>query len=363
MKILHIDTGREWRGGQRQVLFLHEGLIESGIESVIVCNELGQLRHKAKDGVIPVSFKGETDLGFLSELKEIIKHEKPDIVHTHDAHSLTPALFAKLTGRGFRLINTRRVDFSINKGFISRKKYGNAKVDRVVAISDAIKKILVNDGVKAEKIPVINSGVRFPLSISYEKVLHLREMYGLSEDIYVVGNVANMADHKDHFTLLTAYDKFYRVVGDARLILVGDGPMMEEVKEFASKLPSSPSIIFTGHTDDVYEHIALFDVFCMSSKTEGLCTSIIDAFFMGKPVIATRAGGIPELVKHKFNGLLSNVGDADEFAENLLELYDDMPMETKFSANGYHTSLKFSDGAMVNKYIKLYKELLSGRQM
>lgn len=92
-----------------------------------------------------MAFKGEADLHFLSELKNIIKHEKkPDIVHTHDAHSLTPALFASVTTGGFKLINTRRVDFSINKGFVSRKKYNNAKVNRVVAISNAIKKIYLS---------------------------------------------------------------------------------------------------------------------------------------------------------------------------------------------------------------------------
>lgn len=361
MKILHIDTGREWRGGQRQALFLHEGLLASGIESVVVCNEDGELCKRIKRGAIPVHFRGEADIGFISGLKEIIRREKPEIVHTHDAHSLTPALFARVTGRGFKLINTRRVDFSVNKGFISRKKYSNAKVDRVVAISEAIRQILIKDGVKPEKVPVINSGVRFPSSIDYLKVLELRGKYDLDSETFVLGCVANMADHKDHFTLLKAYDKFAGISGNTKLLLVGDGPMTAQIRDFASKLPSSSSIIFTGHTDEVYEHIALFDVFCMSSKTEGLCTSIIDAFFMGKPVAATKAGGIPELVKHKFNGLLCNVGDANGFAENLMQIYDDEPMEAKFAANAYHTALKFSDSAMVSKYIKLYRELLSGR--
>jgi len=359
MKILHIDTGKEWRGGQRQTLFLHEGLLASGIESILVCNNQGQLCKKNVDGIIPTQFKGEADMHFVSELKAIIKNEKPDIVHTHDAHALTPAIFTKVTSKPFKLINTRRVDFSINKGFISRKKYNNAQVDRVVAISEAIRKILINDGVKPEKIPVINSGVRFPPRTDFLKVLALREKYGLTDDTYIVGNVANMADHKDHKTLLKAFDILSKDVDEAKLILVGDGPLFEEVQAFAQTLDSANDIIFTGYTNDVYEHIALFDVFCMSSKTEGLCTSIIDAFYMGTPVVATKAGGIPELVRHNFNGLLSKVGDAEEFAANLMLLYDDIPLENKFSANAFHTALKFSDGSMVNKYIKLYKELIS----
>jgi len=358
MKILHIDTGKEWRGGQRQAFFLHEGLLESGVDSVLVCNELGQLCKKDTPGIFPVSFKGEADLGFLSELKAIIKHERPDIVHTHDAHALTPALFASVTTSGFKLINTRRVDFSINKGFISRKKYNNAKVNRVVAISEAIKDILVVDGVKPEKVPVIYSGVRFPKSINFLKVLEIKEKYGITGNEFILGNVANFADHKDHYTLLRAFDIFCKIVDDSKLILVGDGPMFEEIQEFAKSLDCFNNIVFTGYTDDVYEHIALFDIFCMSSKTEGLCTSIIDALFMGKPTVATAAGGIPELVKHNFNGLISEVGDASMFATNLLLIFEDEVLEEKFAGNAFHSSLKFSDGAMVYKYIDLYKELM-----
>jgi glycosyltransferase involved in cell wall biosynthesis len=357
MKILHIDTGREWRGGQRQALFLHEGLLESGIESIIVCNADGEFAKRDVENLIPIKFKGEADINYLSELRKVIRSEMPDIVHTHDAHALTPAVMAKATRRKFKLINTRRVDFSINKNFFSRKKYTNALVDGVVAISEAIKNMLIDDGVNPKKIPVINSGVRFPDRIDFSKVLEYRKKYGL-EEAYVIGKVANMADHKDHYTMLDAYSKFYGVIPESKLLLVGGGPMFDEIKEYASKLNCAENVIFTGHIDDVYEHIALFDVFCMSSKTEGLCTSIIDGLFMMKPVVAAAAGGIPELVKHNFNGMLSPVKDPDAMAENLLDMYDNEVAEKKFATNAFHTALKFSDSMMVSKYIKYYKELL-----
>jgi len=358
MKILHIDTGKEWRGGQRQALFLHEGLLASGIESVMVCNANGEFAKKDVENLIPIRFKGEADLSYLSNLKKVIKSEKPDIVHTHDAHALTPAVIAKLSFRKFKLINTRRVDFSINKNFFSRKKYTNSMVDKVVAISEAIKDMLIDDGVRPERIPVINSGVRFPDRVNASKVFELRERYDLKDD-YVLGMVANIADHKDHFTMIDAYSKFFGVIPESRLLIVGGGPMFDEIKEYASKLKCYDNIVFTGHTDDVYEHIALFDTFCMSSKTEGLCTSIIDAFFMMKPVIATRAGGIPELVKDHFNGMLSPVKEPEAMAENLLDMYDNDILEEKFRSNAFHTALKFSDSSMVTKYIKLYQDLLA----
>lgn len=358
MKIIHIDTGKEWRGGQRQALFLHQGLMSSGIDSLLVCNAEGELAKKDVQGLYPMEFRGEADTSFAKHLKKLIKSLKPDIVHTHDAHALTPALIVKASGQRFRLINTRRVDFSVNKGFFSRLKYTNRYVDRVVAISDAIRNILISDGVSSEKIPVINSGVQFPDRIDYTKVLSLKEKYCITPDTFLIGNIANISDHKDHRTLLDAFDIFCRQADDAKLMIVGNGPLEDEVRAYAATLPCAGSVIFTGYISDIYEHIALFDIFCMSSKKEGLCTSIIDAFFMGRPVAATKAGGIPELVKHRFNGILSDVGDAESLAESMLKLYDDVPSAEKYSANAFHTSLKFTDSAMVYKYIKLYGELM-----
>ncbi|MCD8553278.1 glycosyltransferase [Seleniivibrio sp.] len=356
MKIIHVDTGKEWRGGQRQAQFLHEGLLESGFQSILVCNADGQFPKRGVESIVPMKFKGETDLSFMRELKKLIRMEKPDIVHTHDAHSLTPALLTKVMGTNFKLINTRRVDFSVNKGYFSRKKYDNRQVDVIVAISRAIRDMLINDGVSKSKVRLINSGVRFPKSINYQLYRELIEKYELYGK-YVIGNVANISDHKDQKTLIDAFVRFRSEAENAVLMIVGGGPLYAEIKAYAESSPYSDSIVFTGHTENVYEHLALFDVFCMSSKTEGLCTSIIDAMFMMRPVAATAAGGIPELVKDNFNGLLTPVKDADALSESFNLMYDDRDLADKFSSNGFHTALKFSDNAMVSSYIRLYEEL------
>jgi len=356
MKILHIDTGKEWRGGQRQVQFLHEGLLECGFESILVCNADGQFPKKGFPATVALKFKGEADISFISALKAIIRKEKPDIIHTHDAHSLTPAVFAKLMTGGFKLINTRRVAFSINKGYFSRKKYNNSQVDRIAAISQAVKDALIGDGIPAAKISLVHSGVRFPKSINYRMRSVLREKYGL-QGRFVIGNVANISPMKGHQTLIDAFVKFRAEAEDAVLVLVGGGPQADEMKAYAQATPYADSIIFIGHTDDVYEHMALFDIFCMPSLSEGLCTSIIDAMFMMLPVIASDTGGIPELVKPGFNGILVPVKDAEALSESLNELYDDSEMLKKYSNNGFHTALKFSETAMVSAYIRLYEEL------
>jgi glycosyltransferase involved in cell wall biosynthesis len=360
MKILHIDTGKEWRGGQRQAQFLHEGLLESGIQSVLVCNADGQFPKRGVESIIPMKFKGETDLSFMRELKKLIRQEKPDIVHTHDAHSLTPALLAKVMGTDYKLINTRRVDFSINKGYFSRKKYDNRQVDVIVAISQAIRDMLIADGIDKSKIRLINSGVRFPKYINYKLYTELLDKYALYGK-FVIGNVANISDHKDQKTLIDAFVSFRKEADNALLMIVGGGPLSAELKAYAASTDYESDIIFTGHTENVYEHLALFDLFCMSSKTEGLCTSIIDAMFMLRPVVATAAGGIPELVKDNFNGLLSPVKDAEAIAESFNLIYDDDDLMYKFSSNGFHTALKFSDNAMVSGYIRLYEELCDRR--
>lgn len=329
----------------------------AGIASVFVCNADGEFPKRNVKNIIPIKFKGEADLTFLRELRKVIKVEKPDIVQTHDAHALTPALIAKVFGPGFKLINTRRVDFSINKGYFKKKKYTSRQVNVIVAISKAIRQMLIKDGVNPDKIALINSGVRFPKNTDYQKVMSLKKQYRL-DGKYVIGDVANIADHKDHFTLIDAFAKFHNLIDNSVLLIVGGGPMFDQVKAYADQSPCAHSIIFTGHTESVYEHIAVMDLFCMSSKTEGLCTSIIDAMFMMKPVAATAAGGIPELVRNRFNGLLSPVKNSEKLAESFVEIYSNKELQKKFSANAFHTALRFSDSAMVSLYIKLYNELM-----
>ncbi|UOD33905.1 glycosyltransferase family 4 protein [Deferribacteraceae bacterium V6Fe1] len=354
VKILHVDTGKEWRGGQRQALLLHKGLLENGFESYLVANSKGELINKFDKNILPFDFKGEVNPLSILNLTKIINKIKPDIVHSHDAHSLTPLVIIKMLGKDFKLLHTRRVDFSVKKNLFSTLKYTNKYVNKIIAISEAIKNILINDGIDGNKIEIIYSGVEFKNPDNYECPDDLKKIL---EGHYIVGCIANFADHKDHKTLIKAFNKLFELRKDVKLLLIGDGPLFNEVVDFAKALPCFGNIVFAGFRKDVYSCLKCMDIFAMTSKEEGLCTSIIDALSFGLPVIATKAGGIPELILDNINGLLCNVKSHEDVFSKLMYIIDNEDIFKKLKSNTHKTIEEFSNNKMVDKYIKLYYKL------
>lgn len=355
-KVLHVDTGREWRGGQRQALWLHSGLIENGIESFLLAEKKGRLVGKDVKNIIGYDFKGELSFSGIIRLVKIIKEIKPDIVHSHDAHSLTPLVVLKVLLGGFKLVHTRRVDFSVNKNIFSKFKYANNYIDKIVAISSAVKRVLVLDGVLEDKIEVIYSGVRIENPENFSCPVDLKNRF--SKEDKVIGCIGNFADHKDHFTLLRAFEIVYKQNSNVKLLLVGDGYLLESVKKFAEKLNCFNNIIFAYFREDVYNCMKCMDIFAMTSKKEGLCTSVIDALSFGLPVVATDAGGIPELVLDGVNGFICKVGDYEHIAEKIIYLINNHDICKKMSNNAISSSQIFSVKNMVDGYLNLYKGLL-----
>jgi glycosyltransferase involved in cell wall biosynthesis len=353
LRILHIDTGKEWRGGQRQAFFLHEGLINHGYESRMVCHSDGELVKKV-DNPYPLNFKSEVDPVYIFKLLKIIKEYKPDIIHSHDSHSLTPCIFASKLNSSFHLVHTRRVDFPLKKKFFN--KYKSKKV-KLVAISQAVRDIISESGISKDKIELVYSGSEQFKKIDKATIEKFKSLYN-PDNKKVIGIVANISDHKDYPTLLKSFEELYKVRQDMLLLIVGDGPLFDEIKNLASTFKSKDSIVFTGFISEIPEMLSMMDIFTMTSKTEGLCTSIIDAMNMSLPTVATRAGGIPELVKDGETGFLCDVGDYKALADAYSKLLENDELRQKMATTAKERAYNFSKERMVESYIELYKRLI-----
>ncbi|MCX7696064.1 MAG: glycosyltransferase family 4 protein [Bacteroidales bacterium] len=355
-RILHLDTGPEWRGGQRQVLLLHEGLLQYGFESHLAAYQKGVLFSRSYLNVLPIPSRNEFSLRSILTLSHYIRQLKPQIVHTHDAHSLTLALFASYFTPSFILINTRRVDFPAIKNRFSKWKYKHSKLKVIVSVSEAIRKILLREDIQPEKLEVIHSGIepidpeKFSCPIELKKVN--------SKEGVIFGCVASFADHKDHFTLIKAFDLVYQQQPNTYLVLVGDGELRKQVEAFARRFNCYNNIVFTGFRDDVYSMYKCFDVFVLTSKEEGLCTALLDAMQFGLPIVATHAGGIPEIVHHEKNGLLCEIRNPSDIAQKMLLLAKNNSLRIQLGQNGKKMVKNFYYDSMISKYISLYEKLL-----
>ena len=323
MKILHINTEPTWRGGEQQTLYLLNGLREKRIDSDLVCqpdSPLASRAAKAGLNVFAVKMRGEVDPFASCRLRKLIRKFKYDIIHSHTSHAHTLAFFASI-GLPVKRLVTRRVDFSIYRRSFLRLngiKYRHM-ADYYIAISHKIKEVLVNDGISDPRIFVVHSGID-PLRFEQAAGDHLLSEFNITNDQRIVINAAHLAGHKGQKYLVRAIPYVLNKLDNTKFFIIGQGELMEELKALAFSLGLKQELIFTGFRHDVGAFYQIADLYVMSSIEEGLGTAVLDAMALGKPVVATNAGGLPEIVRDGQTGRLVAPADPLALAEGIIEL-------------------------------------------
>ncbi len=374
MNVLHLNPTITWRGGEQQTLYLAQYLQSKNITQYVAGNPNSELQKRCQNLNIPfltVKIHGEWDILASFQLKKLILKHKIQILHAHTAKAHTIALLTKkLIPKNYKLklIISRRVDFSFKKSkwnFINKiieKKYYSDLIDCYIAISKNVKNILIKDGIQENKIEVIYSGIdlnRFKTPVSREKLNQLKKEFNIKKEI-IIGNVAALVDHKDHKTLLYAISILNKEfpLSEWKVLIVGDGELKLKLIELANTLNIHNKVHFTGYRKDVFEIFHLFDIFAMSSKEEGLGTSLLDAMALGLPIVATEGGGIPEIVIHNKGGLLSPIKNPELLAKNLKKLLTNANLRKKYSKFNLEFVKNFDFHQTGKKTLELYQFLL-----
>ena len=318
MRIVHVESAFEWRGSQSQVLLTAVGMARRGHAVGIACRSGSRLEARAKAAgltVCPLPFGADLAPRAVFGLAGLLRVENPDVVHAHDPHATATALFAVRLVRGARLVASRRVHLPL-RGWLSRRKYGAC--DRLVAGSSAVARVLSEAGLPASRIRLVYEGVpdRPPQPGGRTALLAL----GIPEHAPVIGNVAALTPHKGHSTLLAAMPKVLATAPEARLVVVGEGKLRRQLEDEVRGRGLSGRCVFTGFRADLDRLIPAFAVLCLTSSTEALGSSLLDAMSFGRAIVATATGGIPEAVRHGETGILVPVGDSDGLASALADL-------------------------------------------
>ncbi len=349
--VLHIDTEQGFRGGQQQALYLHREMIARGIASYFAVPK-DSLLYKRIDPahVVPYRYRCEFDILSGLKLARFARKHQINILHAHSGHALTIGIWTKLFHPSCKLIASRRVDFRIH----GRWKYRSA--DKIVCISREIQRVMLSCNIEPERLTVIHSGVdldRFASSKARRDYLPepLR-------DKKIIGIVAALAGHKDYPNLLGAARNILDRNPDVVFVSLGDGPERDKVHALAQEEPLKSRFLFLGHRDDVGPILKSFDIFVMSSRKEGLGTSIIDAMAQGLPIVATDAGGIPEMIRDRENGILVRRQDSAALAEGLQYMLDHPDFSQKMAQKALEEAPLFSMQKMAEGNIELYREIL-----
>ncbi|MCZ6692245.1 MAG: glycosyltransferase family 4 protein [Planctomycetota bacterium] len=366
MRSLHINTERTWRGGEQQVIYLLQGLLERGDEASLICQPESPIARRAQElkiPTIPLRMLGEADLLAAARIAMVLRRKKISILHVHTPHAHTLALIAGRFGGRPRLIVSKRTDFSIfrNSFFgLNLWKYAHG-IDGYIAISQEVRDVMIRDGVPPDRIRVVRSGVD-PGRLSNGNGGNLLSELGLDSNVPIVGNVAHMAGHKGQRTLIEAAPEILRSVPEARIIIVGEGELERSLKSLAHELGVADRVCFPGFREDIPSFLSIFRIFAMPSHKEGLGTAVLDALAMRLPVVATRAGGIPEMIQDGVNGLLVPPKNSSALARGIVSLLKDPVRARALAEAGYRSVIQqFGVDTMVDQTRRIYEELLDGR--
>jgi glycosyltransferase involved in cell wall biosynthesis len=336
VRVLHIDSGREYRGGQNQVRLLTRelGRVADVGQRLVTKRDSELARRVAQHGtaVREVPWGPSLDPRALWRLSLEVADFAPDLLHAHDSHALQLAYWMRrLSGRGPgdpALVATRRVDFHVRRRSVWRR------VDHLIAISEAVRAVLVADGIGATDITVVPSGID-PDEVrrAARTPLNVRARLGLSPGTPLAANVAALVGHKDQDTLIRAAHAARAARAELHWAIAGEGELRGSLEATLARLGLSDRVHLLGHVPEADALIAEADVFVMSSKEEGLGSVVLHALALGKPVVATRAGGLPEMVPEPW---LVPVGDADALARKVVLALDHpspVPLPQQFTAS------------------------------
>jgi len=347
VRVLHLDSGREWRGGQRQVYLLALAQRERGDEPLVVAAPHSPLAGRLKTQGIAsatVAIRGDWDVIAMRRVRRLLSRWRPDIVHAHDAHGHAIALGA-LLGLGTPLIVTRRVPYP-TRGWI---KYGS-RVTHFIAISRAVADALGTSGVGADQCTVVYSGVPAP---SVGTARDWRREAGWPAGTLLCGVVGAMTAEKG-VERLHAIAQFLAPDLRRRLRLVLLGGAARGVDDFEG-IPAYRA----GFVDAIHEAMAGLDMLWHPSDAEGLGTAVIDAMALGVPPVTFATGGLAEVVQADQSGLLAPPGDVRAFAHAVERLAIDASLRARLSAGGKRRAAEFSVERMVRGTAAVYERVLA----
>ncbi|MBW1877623.1 MAG: glycosyltransferase [Deltaproteobacteria bacterium] len=348
MRVLHVDTAREWRGGQTQLLLLlranphHEVALPPDAPLRPAAEGLGIRVH-------PVSFHGPWR--GTKTLARLIRARGPDLVAAHTSHAHGHALLAG----GAPLVVHRRLDF--RPGVLSRLKYRGPR--GYVAVSQAVKGELSVAGVAPERIEVVHDGVD-PEPFLDAEPIPLRDSLRCGPNAVLVGAVGALVPHKGHAVLVDAMAILRSSGVPAVAVIAGEGKLRGTLVRQIRRRGLEGVVHLLGHRHDVPGLLGAIDVMCHPSLEEGMGQAVVEAMLAGTPVVASAAGGIPEVVEHETTGRLVPPGVASELARGLTQAIATMPATRRFAEKARTAArARFGPERMVRGTLAAYHRFLT----
>lgn len=334
---------------------------------VFAClEEVGTLGADLRTEGFPVDVLGRRpgiDWRCMRRLASLLRRERVDLVHAHQYTPFFYAATARLLGRRPPILFTEHgrpfPDVPRPKRIVANRLLLGRR-DRVVAVGQAVRRALVaSEGIPDRRIEVIYNGIDLDAFAAVGDRAALRRELGLGADDLVILQVARLDPLKDHATAIRTAERLARSRPDARLVLVGEGPEEPAIREMIRSRGLESTVRLLGLRTDVARLLPAADLFLLTSVTEGIPVTLIEAMAAGLAVVGTRVGGMAEVVDEGRTGRLAPAGDDAALAEAILQLADDAESRRRMGRLGAERARAiFSEASMHAGYRRVYQEIL-----
>jgi glycosyltransferase involved in cell wall biosynthesis len=385
VKVLRVIARLNVGGPALHVAYLTAGLADRGYDTTLVAGSLAQgeesmafVAEQRGVSIVPLEelhreIAPLRDLRAIYRLARLIRRERPAILHTHTAKAgAVGRLAALLAGTARPPIVVHTFHGHVLRGYFSAPlAYGFRRLESLlarwttalVAVSPQVRDDLVALGVApASSFAVVRLGIELEQRVGGGEPARAetRRLLGVSDDRFVVGWVGRMTAVKRTEDLLRTLRRLVDLDVDAVLFLVGDGPNRDALEQKAHELGVARRCLFVGYQDDVARFYDAFDALLLPSANEGTPVSVIEALAAGRPVVATRVGGVPDVVRDGVDGFLADAGDTEALARRLSELAADPELRERMGAAGRERVVnRYAVERLVDDTDRLYRALLA----
>ncbi len=385
IKILRAIARLNMGGPALHVAYLTAGLADRGYDTTLVAGTVGRGEQSmafVADGLgvrvttlphLHREISPVRDLLATIRLARLMRAERPLILHTHTAKAgAVGRLAALFAGRARPPIVVHTFHGHVLRGYFGRfwttvfrvlERTLARVTDTLVAVSPEVRDELVAMGIApASKFEVIRLGIELESRVADREAARAetRRVMGVADGRFLVGWIGRMTGVKRTDVVLRTFGRLREQGVDAVLCMVGDGPDRDDVEELAAELGLVHHTLFAGYQEDVGRFFSAFDVFVLPSANEGTPVTAIEALASGCPVVATRVGGVPDVVRDGEDGLLVEPGDEEALADALHRLADDPELRTRMGEAGRGRMLsRYAVSRLIDDVDRLYRGLIT----
>lgn len=360
MSLFHIDSGREWSGGERQTLALAREIRKRGYASRLIVQPESPLQEKAAGEGLPVMalrLPGGGSFWRAMRLAAAMRRQRCVLVHIHDTRSLAVGSSAASMAKVPIRVLSWPADTAASLGRRSLKG-----IDAVIAGSEGIKDVLVRGGLAGRRVEVVPAGIDFSPHRDVRSRDFLRREFSFAPDDFLVGFTANLEDPGSHQDVIEAVRIIREHVPKVKAVILGGGTLRLEPggKAPGGAVTDDGIVYYLGFREGLPQVLASLDVFVTTSHLIGFGGSLLDAMACGTPVVTAQAGGAPEVLVHRETGLRVPARDPKALAEAVLELSRDRNLAGRLARSGQEAvQEKYSTEAMAHRIIAVYERLAS----